>query len=39
MVVIENVDRSKFQAALAPVYVDFGKRFGQDNIDRIRNYK
>ncbi len=39
MVVVENVDRSKFQAALAPVYVDFGKRFGQDNIDRIKNYK
>jgi tripartite ATP-independent transporter DctP family solute receptor len=39
MAVVENVDRSKFQAALAPVYVDFGKRFGQDNIDRIKNYK
>ena len=39
MIVVENVDKAKFQAALAPVYVDFGKRFGQDNIDRIRNYK
>ena len=39
MVIVENVDKAKFQAALAPVYVDFGKRFGQDNIDRIRNYK
>lgn len=39
MVVVENVDKAKFQAALAPVYADFAKRFGQDNIDRIRNYK
>jgi tripartite ATP-independent transporter DctP family solute receptor len=39
MVVVENVDKSKFQAALMPVYADFGKRFGQDNIDRIKNYK
>ncbi len=39
MIVVENVDKAKFQAALAPVYADFGKRFGQDNIDRIRNYK
>ena len=39
MVVVENVDKAKFQAALAPVYADFSKRFGQDNIDRIKNYK
>src|SRR5438874_11955479 len=39
MVVAENVDKAKFQAALGPVYVDFGKRFGQANIDRIRNYR
>src|SRR4030095_8449882 len=39
MAVIENVDKTKFQTALAPVYVDFGKRFGQENIDRIKNYK
>ena len=39
MAVVEKVDKTKFQAALAPVYVDFGKRFGQDNIDRIKNYK
>jgi TRAP-type C4-dicarboxylate transport system substrate-binding protein len=39
MAVVDNVDKTKFQTALAPVYVDFGKRFGQDNIDRIRNYK
>jgi len=39
MTVAENVDKAKFQAQLAPVYADFGKRFGQDNIDRIRNYR
>ena len=39
MTVTENIDRTKFQAALAPAYVDFGKRFGQQNIDRIRNYR
>ncbi|HET7032693.1 MAG TPA: TRAP transporter substrate-binding protein [Casimicrobiaceae bacterium] len=39
MAVVENVDKAKFQQALAPVYVDFGKRFGQGNIDRIKNYK
>jgi tripartite ATP-independent transporter DctP family solute receptor len=39
MVIVENVDKAKFQATLAPVYVDFGKRFGQENIDRIKNYK
>jgi tripartite ATP-independent transporter DctP family solute receptor len=39
MAVVEKVDKTKFQAALAPVYVDFGKRFGQENIDRIKNYR
>ena len=39
MQVVENVDKAKFQAQLAPVYADFGKRFGQENIDRIRNYR
>ena len=39
MTVAENVDKAKFQAQLAPVYTEFGKRFGQDNIDRIKNYK
>ena len=39
MVIVENVDKGKFQAVLAPVYADFGKRFGQENIDRIKNYK
>ena len=39
MAVVENVDKAKFQATLAPVYVDFGKRFGQENIDKIKNYR
>jgi tripartite ATP-independent transporter DctP family solute receptor len=39
MVVVENIDKAKFQATLAPVYIDFAKRFGQDNIDKIKNYK
>jgi tripartite ATP-independent transporter DctP family solute receptor len=37
--VVENVDKSKFQAALAPTFAEFGKRFGQENIDKIRNAK
>ncbi len=37
MSVVENVDKGKFQATLGPTYADFAKRFGQDNIDRIRN--
>jgi tripartite ATP-independent transporter DctP family solute receptor len=39
MTVAENVDKAKFQAALDPVYADFARRFGQSNIDRIRNYR
>jgi tripartite ATP-independent transporter DctP family solute receptor len=39
MNVVENLDKARFQAALAPVYADFGKRFGQENIDRIRDYR
>ncbi len=37
--VVEVVDKAKFQAALGPTFVEFGKRFGQDNIDKIRNAK
>lgn len=39
MQVITDVDRSKFQEALAPVFAELGKKFGAANIDRIRNYK
>ena len=36
MTVVENVDKSKFIAALAPVNAEFEKQFGKANIDRIR---
>jgi tripartite ATP-independent transporter DctP family solute receptor len=39
MNVVEVVDKSKFQATLQPTFVEFGKKFGQDNIDKIRNAK
>jgi len=39
MTIVDNVDKAKFQATLAPVYADFAKRFGQDNIDKIKNAK
>ncbi|MEO7939680.1 MAG: TRAP transporter substrate-binding protein [Burkholderiaceae bacterium] len=39
MTVVENVDKAKFVAVLAPVYADFEKQFGKAAIDRIRNYK
>jgi tripartite ATP-independent transporter DctP family solute receptor len=39
MTVIENVDKAKFVAMLAPVNAEFEKQFGKDNIDRIRNVK
>jgi tripartite ATP-independent transporter DctP family solute receptor len=39
MNVVDNLDKARFQAVLAPVYEDFGKRFGQANIDRIKNYR
>src|SRR5947207_3336987 len=35
MNVVDTLDKSKFQAALAPVYADFAKKFGQENIDKI----
>jgi TRAP-type C4-dicarboxylate transport system substrate-binding protein len=36
---VVEVDKSKFQAALAPVYAQFEAQFGKANIDRIRNFK
>jgi tripartite ATP-independent transporter DctP family solute receptor len=38
MQVVAHIDKAKYQAVLAPTFVEFGKKFGQDNIDRIRNY-
>ncbi len=37
MKVVEVVDKSKFQSTLGPTFVEFGKKFGQANIDRIKN--
>jgi tripartite ATP-independent transporter DctP family solute receptor len=39
MQVVENVDKGKFVAVLAPVNTDFEKQFGKANIDKIRNFK
>ena len=39
MTVVTNVDKAKFQNTLKPTFAEFGKKFGQDNIDKIRNYK
>ncbi len=37
--VVMDVDKSKFQAALAPAYIEYAKRFGEVNIQRIRDVK
>ncbi len=39
MSVVENVDKARFQAALAPVYAQFESQFGKANIERIKSYK
>ena len=39
MQVVTRVDTARFQAALAPAYAEYAKKYGQANIDRIRNYK
>jgi tripartite ATP-independent transporter DctP family solute receptor len=39
MTVVENVDKAKFVATLAPVNAEFEKQFGKATIDRIRNVK
>ncbi|HRN76103.1 TRAP transporter substrate-binding protein [Ottowia sp.] len=39
MTVIDNVDKSKFVAALQSVSADFEKQFGKENLERIRNFK
>ena len=33
------MNKAKFQSALTPTFTEFGQKFGQQNIDRIRNYK
>ncbi len=39
MQVVENVDKAKYVAVLAPANAEFEKQFGKAQIDRIRNYK
>jgi len=39
MAVIESVDQAQFLAALAEVYKDFSKQFGQAKLDAIQNVK
>ena len=36
---VNKVDTSLFQKAVAPAYVDFGKTYGADNIKKIQNVK
>jgi tripartite ATP-independent transporter DctP family solute receptor len=37
MQVVTDVDRTKFQQALAPAYEEYAKRFGKETIERIRS--
>jgi hypothetical protein len=37
--VITDVDKSKFQDALKPIFADFSKKFGEANVARIRDFK
>ena len=39
MQVTSTIDRAAFEAAVATAYVEYARMFGQDTIDRIRNYK
>jgi TRAP-type C4-dicarboxylate transport system substrate-binding protein len=39
MTVTENLDKTKFVAALVPVYAEFEKQFGKANMDKIRATK
>ncbi len=39
MQIVVNVDKSKYQAALAPVFVDFEKQFGKAALDKIKAVK
>jgi TRAP-type transport system periplasmic protein len=39
MQVIDKVDKTKYQTALAPVYADFEKQFGKATLDKIKAVK
>ncbi len=36
MQVVDKVDRSKYQEILQPVFAEFSKKFGEENIKRLR---
>jgi len=39
MEVVTEIDAAAFQEALKPAYAEYAKKFGQDKIDAIKNYK
>ena len=39
MTVIDGIDKTAFQKALAPAYAEYAKTFGQQRIDALRNAK
>ena len=39
MEVVTELDRKAFEDALKPAFAEYAKRFGQEKIDEIRNYK
>ena len=39
MEVVEDVDRGKFQETLKPVFAEFNKKFGEENIRKLREGK
>lgn len=39
MEVTTDIDLAAFQEALKPAYAEYAKKFGQDKIDAIKNYK
>ena len=38
-IVESGIDKSKFQAALTPAYADYAKKFGNQTLERIRDYR
>jgi hypothetical protein len=36
---VTELDRGKFEEALKPAFAEYAKKFGQEKIDEIRNYK
>lgn len=36
--VVEQIDKARFQSALAPAYAEYARKFGAANIERVRNH-